>query len=88
LDCYYLSDNSNIGVDGFPKKNMIHEDGYHITSEGVAMLAANIKHAIDRVSQASGDSRGSPSRQGGFNTRTKTLEKKSKKIWKYTISKT
>ena len=48
-DKAYLSDNSNIGVDGFPKKNMIHEDGYHLTSEGVAMLAANIKHAIDSV---------------------------------------
>jgi hypothetical protein len=45
---------------------MIHEDGYHLTSESVAMLAANIKHAIDRVSHASGDSRGSPTRQGGL----------------------
>ena len=68
-DKVYLSDNSNIGVDGFPKKNMIHEDGYHLTSEGVAMLVANIKHAIDRVSQASGDSRGSPTRQGGLSYR-------------------
>jgi hypothetical protein len=45
----YLSDNSNIGVDGFPKKNMIHEDGYWKITTSVSIILSSIPLEIVTV---------------------------------------
>ena len=56
-DRVLLCDNRNIGNSGYPKPKMLESDGYHISFDGVVVLAANIKHSIDNAhgAQSSGD---------------------------------
>jgi lysophospholipase L1-like esterase len=51
------SSNDNIGNSGYTKPKMLESDGYHLSFDGVVVLAANIKHSIDNAhgAQSSGD---------------------------------
>ena len=44
-----LCDNSNLSYKGTPKLKMLDQDGFHLSEEGSAVLASNIKQLIDHA---------------------------------------
>ena len=45
----HLCDNSNLADQGRPKPRLIQSDGIHLSTEGTAVLAANIKRLTDII---------------------------------------
>jgi lysophospholipase L1-like esterase len=64
-----LCDNSNLSYKGTPKLKMLDQDGFHLSEEGSAVLASNIKQLIDHACNtnkpqsftANNDNSGNPS---------------------------
>lgn len=44
-----LCDNSNLSNKGHPITRFLSRDGYHLSSQGVNMMAANIRDEIDNA---------------------------------------
>lgn len=51
--------NSNLSVNGKLKANVIESDDIHLWTEGVAILASNIKQEIDQICNVIGPQGGS-----------------------------
>lgn len=72
-----LCDNSNLSYTGTPKPKMLDQDGFHLSVDGSAVLASNIKQLIDHACNtnkpqsftANNDNSGNPSNRYKGNRR-------------------
>ena len=44
-----ISENSNLAYHGHPRRGLVEKDGIHLTKDGAAILAANLKRSIDTL---------------------------------------
>ena len=65
-----LCDNDNLAFRGKPINRFMNSDGYHLSEQGVARLASNIKHGIeDSLGLKPPSKEGSRTNQSGYHPR-------------------